>query len=127
MSRLVEVFKKERRRQDSLGRDMARVVQGSSLMTDIQNWAGTKNSTLRFPRNRRGMAACSLLHPKKNSMDAWGEMVLQPAEALEVFVKLRDSIQGMIVAARADAKAGVVYTRDDFDSWWFEDSRIRAS
>ena len=66
-----------------------------------------------------------MLHPKKNFSEAAEAMVLQPAEALEMFVKLRDSIQEMIVAARADAKAGVIYTAEDFDSWWLEDSRVR--
>jgi hypothetical protein len=123
MIRLVEVFKKERRRQNSLSRDMAQVVRGSRLITDIQNWAGTKNSTLRFPRDQRGRPARVLLHPKLSYSETEEAMVLQPAEALEVFVKLRDSIQEMVVAARADAKAGVVYTSDDLDPYWFEDSR----
>ena len=59
-------------------------------------------------------------------METEDAMVLQPAEALEVFVKLRDEIQEMIVAARADAKAEVVYTAEGFDPWWLEDSRIRG-
>jgi hypothetical protein len=125
MSRLVEVFKKEKRRQDSLSRDMAQVVKGSCLITDIQNWAGTKNSTLRFSQDRRGWPAHLLLHPKLGHSEAREAMVLQPAEALEMFGKLRDSIQEMIVAARADDRAGVIYTSEDLDPYWFEDSRIR--
>jgi len=129
MSRLLGLFKKERRRQDSFGREMASVVRGRHLNVDIQNWAGTKNSTLRHPKKRYPgggwKPAREVLHPKKNFSEAAEAMVLQPAEALEMFVKLRDSIQEMIVAARADAKAGVIYTAEDFDSWWLEDSRVR--
>ena len=129
MNRLVEVFKKERRRQDSLGREMAAVVTGGNLTMDLHNWAGTPLSTLGMPWKTRNLPRRKALFPHldHHSDKSYEASVLQPAATLEMLVKLRDSVQEMVVAARADAKAGVVYTRYDFDSYWFEDSRIRGS
>jgi|TARA_R110000824_G_scaffold88333_1_gene217200 hypothetical protein len=129
MNHLCEVFKKEHRRQDSLGREMAQVVRGGYLSMDLHNWAGTPLSTLGMPWQKRNLPRRMALFPH---LDHWSDKsyeasVLQPAATLEMLVKLREEIQEMVVAARADAKQGTVYTRNDFDPWWFEDSKIRGS
>ena len=125
MSRLREVFRRENRRQESLGREVALVITGGDLSVDLHNWARTPLSTMGMTRYKKQWPRRKALFPHLNdwSDESFEAMVLQPTATVEMLVKLRTAVQEMVVAARADAKAGVVYTRHDFDSYWFENRR----